>query len=83
MKEMIPMKQASGNLFSRNPSAINGGEQRQEDFQQKRNCRRLVFSMGCLKAYHPKCAGVEDSVLTSDEPWICGKPLNSSFVKQI
>ncbi|XP_049379632.1 zinc finger CCCH domain-containing protein 19-like isoform X1 [Solanum stenotomum] len=28
---------------------------------------------GCLKAYHPKCAGVEDSVLTSDEPWICGR----------
>ncbi|XP_027773782.1 uncharacterized protein LOC107007277 isoform X4 [Solanum pennellii] len=28
---------------------------------------------GCLKAYHPECAGVEDSVLTSDEPWICGR----------
>lgn len=51
MKEMIPMKQASGNL-SRNPSTINGEEQRQEDFQKRKSCRRLVFSVqGWRKAH--------------------------------
>ncbi|XP_055816372.1 zinc finger CCCH domain-containing protein 44-like [Solanum dulcamara] len=42
-------------------------------FECKDGGELMICDYGeCLKAYHPACVGKDDSVLTSDDRWICG-----------